>query len=290
MKIVETFKLAETFQHIPYEPFTPKNDQFQISLAASPENATTQYGELGFSCWSLLRWKIITPPILITYTFFRLGEYTFWAWEWKGQPKWVWLSQVVLKIWRELDWAVILFDNSFFWRDKWTFRRKQCEDPVGNCHDEMEYLQQTTAFDSTVSSSHRFIIRVECQSVPPHVNHLHSLGMPQVALQPNMFLLTAWIIRQLVLGSPAFVSALLLFVWTSTLLHLQDKFRRYWRIIILFPLIHYERRHLWILHQLPLSYSKFFNFRLNVTILCHFGELFSVAILSTIRFAGNSRF
>ena len=39
---------------------------------------------------SLLRWKMIMLPILITspihFSLGRLGECSFWTWEWKGQP------------------------------------------------------------------------------------------------------------------------------------------------------------------------------------------------------------
>ena len=71
-------------------PFTPKSDQYQISPAALPEI-------LCHTVWrtwpfiALLRWKMIITPILTTslirVSLGRLGECTFWTWEWKGSPK-----------------------------------------------------------------------------------------------------------------------------------------------------------------------------------------------------------
>ena len=69
-----------------FNPFTPKTDQFQISAAASPENITTQYGELAFH--SLLRWNIIKLPILTTsrmrFSLKGWEKVLFELWEWKG--------------------------------------------------------------------------------------------------------------------------------------------------------------------------------------------------------------
>ena len=58
---------------VPFNPFTPKSDQFQFfSPAALPENYTTQYEELGFS---QMRDDYTTNSLYLTYAFIfkRLG-------------------------------------------------------------------------------------------------------------------------------------------------------------------------------------------------------------------------
>ena len=74
----------------PFNPFTPKNNQFQIPPSASPEILflyTTQLKNLAFH--SLLRWKI--PNLTTSYTcihYFSLGKgcknILFWISEWNG--------------------------------------------------------------------------------------------------------------------------------------------------------------------------------------------------------------
>ena len=60
------------------------NSNFPCNLTRN----ITSHSMKNLAFHSLLRWKMITLPILtnITYTFLleRLGECTFWAWEWKG--------------------------------------------------------------------------------------------------------------------------------------------------------------------------------------------------------------
>ena len=69
-------------------PFTPKSDQFRICPAAPPEILHhTVWRTWLFIAYSDEEWLIL--PILrhcVTYTFLfgRLGECTFWGWEWKG--------------------------------------------------------------------------------------------------------------------------------------------------------------------------------------------------------------
>ena len=70
-----------------FNPFTPESDQCQNSPAASQEIMTSHSME-NLTFHSLLRWKVIILQILTTsliqLLFERLGEYTFWAQEWKG--------------------------------------------------------------------------------------------------------------------------------------------------------------------------------------------------------------
>ena len=68
--------------------FTPKSDQFQLSLAASLEILHhTVWRYLLFI--ALLRWKMIiyyrfSLPHLYISLWKELGECTFWTWDWKG--------------------------------------------------------------------------------------------------------------------------------------------------------------------------------------------------------------
>ena len=68
-------------------PFTPESDQCQNFLSSPTRNITSHSME-NFTFHSLLRWKVIILQILATSLiqslFERLGEYTFWAQEWKG--------------------------------------------------------------------------------------------------------------------------------------------------------------------------------------------------------------
>ena len=70
-----------------FNPFTPESDQCQNSPAASPEILHHTVRRT-WHFHSLLRWKVIILQILATSLiqslFERLGEYTFWAQEWKG--------------------------------------------------------------------------------------------------------------------------------------------------------------------------------------------------------------
>ena len=70
-------------------PFTPKSDQCQISPCSLTRNITP-HSMKNLTFHSLLRWKVIILQILATSLiqslFERLGEYTFRAQEWKGEP------------------------------------------------------------------------------------------------------------------------------------------------------------------------------------------------------------
>ena len=69
-----------------FNPSTPKSDQFQISPAAPPEILYhTVWRTWLFIAYSDERW-LYYQLSLPTYTFLfkRLGECTFWTWEWKG--------------------------------------------------------------------------------------------------------------------------------------------------------------------------------------------------------------
>ena len=69
-------------------PFTPENDQCQISSPAPPEILHHTVRRTWLFILSLLMWKMIIMQILATsilhLLFKRLGECTFWAQEWKG--------------------------------------------------------------------------------------------------------------------------------------------------------------------------------------------------------------
>ena len=75
-----------------FSTVTPKSDQCQISPAVSPEI-------LHHTVWrtwlfmASLKWKMIILPILTTSVNIflpkRLGECTFWTWEWQG---FVWIN------------------------------------------------------------------------------------------------------------------------------------------------------------------------------------------------------
>ena len=64
-----------------FHPFTPKGDQFQISLQPHEKYDITVWTTFH----SLLRWKMIILPILTTslihFSLGRLGECSFWTWE-----------------------------------------------------------------------------------------------------------------------------------------------------------------------------------------------------------------
>ena len=69
-------------------PFTPKSDHFQISPAVSPEILHhTVWRTLLFIAYSDKRWlyyqfSLYSSPI--RFSLGRLGERTFWTWEWEG--------------------------------------------------------------------------------------------------------------------------------------------------------------------------------------------------------------
>ena len=67
-------------------PFTPESDQCQ-KFPSSPTRNITSHSMENLTLDSLLRWKVIILQILATSLiqslFERLGEYTFWAQEWK---------------------------------------------------------------------------------------------------------------------------------------------------------------------------------------------------------------
>ena len=70
------------------KPFLPKSDRFQISPAASPEILHhTVWRTWPFIAYWDGRW--LCYQFLTTFhshvSFKRLGECTFWTWEWKGQ-------------------------------------------------------------------------------------------------------------------------------------------------------------------------------------------------------------
>ena len=97
-----------------FNPFTPKSDQFQVSPAASPE---IRHHTVWF-LHSLLRWKMIILTILTTSLVFgRLGEYTFWTWEWKATSvsytNFVsWTQKTFLKIFRNI-WSKVRLTTYF---------------------------------------------------------------------------------------------------------------------------------------------------------------------------------
>ena len=67
--------------------FTPKSDQFQISPAASPETLHHTVWRTWLSiAYSDERWLYyqFSLPRLYTFPLGRLGECTFWTWEWNG--------------------------------------------------------------------------------------------------------------------------------------------------------------------------------------------------------------
>ena len=74
---------------ITLSPFTPKSDQCQISPCSLTRNITP-HSMKNLTFHSLLRWKVVILQILATSLiqslFERLGEYTFIAQEWKGEP------------------------------------------------------------------------------------------------------------------------------------------------------------------------------------------------------------
>ena len=68
-----------------FNPFTPKSDQFQISPAASPE---IYLHHTVWRTWLFIVYdEVIILPILTTslihFSMKRLGECTFWTWQWK---------------------------------------------------------------------------------------------------------------------------------------------------------------------------------------------------------------
>ena len=67
-----------------YNPFTPKSNQFQIFPAVSPEILHHTVWRM-WLCIAYSDWKMIILPILPHS--YRLGEFTFWTWEWKSQVK-----------------------------------------------------------------------------------------------------------------------------------------------------------------------------------------------------------
>ena len=72
---------------ISINPFTPKSDQIQISPAASPVILHhTVWRTWLFIAYSVGKWFPLPNSHYLTYTFIfkRLGECTFWTWEWKG--------------------------------------------------------------------------------------------------------------------------------------------------------------------------------------------------------------
>ena len=65
-------------------PFTPKSDQFQIPPATSPEILHhTVWRTWLFIAYSDERW-LYYQFSLPHFSWGRLGECTFWTWEWKG--------------------------------------------------------------------------------------------------------------------------------------------------------------------------------------------------------------
>ena len=77
---------VQTAEH--FNPFTPKSDQFQIfPLQPHQKYYTTQYEELGFSSLTQMKDDDTTNSHYPTHTFLfrKLGECTFWTWEWKGK-------------------------------------------------------------------------------------------------------------------------------------------------------------------------------------------------------------
>ena len=62
--------------HNEFNPFNPKSDRYQISPAASP-HIVSSHSMKNLAFQSLLRWKMEN----IHFSFNRLGECTFWAWE-----------------------------------------------------------------------------------------------------------------------------------------------------------------------------------------------------------------
>ena len=84
------FSLPNSFVHFLYNPFTPKSDQLQISPAALPDT-------LHHTVWrtwlpQLTHMEETIVPILTTspihFSLGRLGECTFWTWEWRGWKVW----------------------------------------------------------------------------------------------------------------------------------------------------------------------------------------------------------
>ena len=55
---------------------------FKFPLQPHQKYYITQYEELGLH--SLLRWKMIPLPHLYNHFSLKVGECTFWTWQWKG--------------------------------------------------------------------------------------------------------------------------------------------------------------------------------------------------------------
>ena len=83
---------------------SPRVINFKCPLQPHQEYNTTQYEELGFSSLTQMKDDYTTNSRNITYTFLfkRLGEYTFWTWEWK-------------RLYRSQCRALQLVSAQYFW-------------------------------------------------------------------------------------------------------------------------------------------------------------------------------
>ena len=94
---VKTFPSSNFFQDDPGVPiyteliyfnvYAPEWSSSNFSCSLTSNITSHSMKNLGFHSW--LRWKMITLPLLTTSPIYfssgRLGECTFWTWEWKGQ-------------------------------------------------------------------------------------------------------------------------------------------------------------------------------------------------------------
>ena len=82
-------KIADTDGELIMQGVTLSSHEWSMSnFPCSLASNITSHSMQSLAFQSLLRWKMIVLPNspCITYTFLhkRLGECTFWAWEWKG--------------------------------------------------------------------------------------------------------------------------------------------------------------------------------------------------------------
>ena len=68
------------------------------------------------------------------------------------------------------------------------------------------HLYETMMYRGPVCGPDALVVGVEGDPVPPHVCHVEALGVPDVCLEPHVFVLSAHVLLQQVAGATAVTS------------------------------------------------------------------------------------